>query len=211
MTDDYREDDEEEEEEDDEEDEDEDDDRDDDEEVLQCWLPGRLHGSTTRRAEIQRFLELGQAEPLQCISARIWSVPYGWGQQPGQPPGQPQARPSRTAAASRRRRHRHPASGAHRAWGGAAPGRCRSPAAPRPIRRALLEPALHHRDLLHAGQVTELNAALDRVIVEHGSAAEPVQFPLRRSAHYPTNKALGHLTKRIGFHPDRAREVISTK
>ena len=85
MTDDYREDDDD-RDDDDEEEEDDDDDREDDEEVLQCWLPGRLHGSTTRRTEIQRFLELGQAEPLQCISARIWSVPYGWGQQPGQPP-----------------------------------------------------------------------------------------------------------------------------
>ena len=27
-------------------------------------LPGRLHGSTARRTEIQRFIELGQAEPL---------------------------------------------------------------------------------------------------------------------------------------------------
>ena len=75
MTDDDREDDED-RDDDEEEEEDDDDDREDDEEVLQCWLPGRLHGSTTRRTEIQRFLlELGQAEPLQCISARIWSVP----------------------------------------------------------------------------------------------------------------------------------------
>ena len=31
-----------------------------------------------RRTEIQHFLELGQAEPLQCISARTWSVPCQW-------------------------------------------------------------------------------------------------------------------------------------
>ena len=46
---------------------------------------GRLHGSTARRTEIQRFLELGQAEPLQGISA-----PEGRLRHPA--PGAPRAR-----------------------------------------------------------------------------------------------------------------------
>ena len=79
-------------------------------------LPGRLHGSTTRRTEIQRFLELGQAEPLQCISARIWSVPSvrgaGCGVGAGATPGSPgRTRPRARPAALPRRRRGDPGAG----------------------------------------------------------------------------------------------------